>query len=70
MSADNFISIIKQKDGTFKAFEGSSSHDYEEGELEKSNPVFTADSMEDAVKKVQDYMEENYVEYGYHFYNV
>ena len=60
MSADNFL-IIKGKK-KFKAYMGdaSSGHVWE-------NVLFEADSAEDAIKKSQEYMMENIVEYGYHF---
>ena len=67
MSEDGHTMIIKGKDGKYRGYSCWASMDYptkksiEEGYLE-----FTANSLEEAIKKAQ----KEHHEYGYSFYNL
>jgi hypothetical protein len=62
MSSNNIIYIIKQ-DGEYRAYDTDS----ESSEIPEREPDIIAKTMEEMVEKVQDYMSENIVEYGYRF---
>ena len=61
MSADNTLLIHRDIDDKYKGYVVFG----EQTELDK--PVFTADTMMEAVNKANEYCKENLVEYGYRF---
>jgi hypothetical protein len=69
MSADNYIAIVEGGDGKFRGY-------MEFMSVDKGRPhhtdeaIFVAESIREAVCKVQRYIAENIVEYGYQFTNI
>jgi hypothetical protein len=68
MSADNYLAIRKEKDGKFRAYDLSASCHYNDKMCKHS--VFEANTIEEAVRKAQQYCWDNIVEYGYNFINL
>jgi hypothetical protein len=68
MSEDNYLAIRKEKDNKFRAYDLSASCDHSDKACKHS--VFEADTVEEAVKKAQDYCWNNMVEYGFNFINL
>ncbi len=66
MSADNFLGIMKCKDGKWRGFNLSASMDYpKKKEIEKKNtPVFTAKTKDKAILKGVKETENREYEYG------
>jgi len=73
MSANNFLAIWKDEDNNFRGYDVSI-----EGEIEvnpffyikKYRPDFVANTIEEAIKKAEEYMSKEIVEYGYRFVNL
>ncbi len=65
MSANNTLRIFKEEDGKFRAYDEC----IEVGST-CGRSVFVAETVEEAVKKAQDYMCEEVVEFGYRFVNL
>ncbi len=73
MSANNFLALYKDKDGQFKGYDIAI-----EGEIEtnpffyltKYEPDLVADTIEGIIKKAEEYMSREIVEYGYRFVNL
>lgn len=62
MSSNNIIIITPVKSHTVVDQWEAVDIDVEGGD---QNPIFTANSVEEAVRKAEEYMKENTVEYGY-----
>jgi len=68
MSSDNYLYIWKHKDGKYRGCDlcASEEHEWEP----KANPVFEENTLEEAIKRGQDYCDNEIVEYGMHFGNL
>jgi len=71
MSADNFIAIIKEDDGSFTAYDCCASKEVEGYYIDnkryrEGTKLFKAKDVEEAIMKVQN----EYSEYGYEFINL
>jgi len=62
MSADNYLLIREQTDGTFKTYMMSASGDETQ---ELGQPIFISPTLRQALQDAQKFMSENIVEYGY-----
>jgi hypothetical protein len=68
MSADNFLAIIQESDGSFAAYDCSASLDYHDVEDYRDGYlVFEAKDIEEAIRKAEFF---RLCEYGYHFVNL
>ena len=63
MSSNNILLILEGPHDTYRGYDVS----VECEDIENSIPVFTAESMREAVMKANEYCRENMVEYGYQF---
>ena len=68
MSADNFIGILKCKDGKYRGYMCSASTEYDKEVLdemeENDNEMFVADTEEEAWQYAWEEEEDGYYEYG------
>jgi len=72
MSADNFLAIIQESDGSFTAYDCSASMDYEDIEDYRNGyEAFKAGDVVEAVQRAQAYSAGGISpEYGYRFVNL
>lgn len=63
MSADNIIAIFDDDDGKYRGYDRSMSQIDDYDKKNRGYLLFTAETMEEAVKKAQG----EYAEYGFYF---
>ena len=67
MSADNYVAIVKEKNGKYRGYDLSASADYNGlKDIRKQHHFFEVTSIKKAIKKAQGWGSE----YGYHFMNL